>query len=140
MIDYQKIENIYCVGRNFEGHARELGNKVPSTPLFFQKSNSTTNFTNTIQIPKSKNIEHELEVVILIGKDADAPCSWKTASVPISSRIWFPPNTTLPLYRWKMAASSECFMWQRGKTLPKCIVFPLASASLHLSEWLHTVE
>ena len=56
MIDYQKIENIYCVGRNFEGHARELGNKVPSTPLFFQKSNSTTNFTNTIQIPKNKNI------------------------------------------------------------------------------------
>ena len=69
MIDYQKIENIYCVGRNFEGHARELGNKVPSTPLFFQKSNSTTNFTNTIQIPKNKNIEHELEVVILIGKE-----------------------------------------------------------------------
>ena len=68
MIDYQKIENIYCVGRNFEGHAKELGNRVPSSPLFFQKSNSTTNFTNTIQIPKNKNIEHELEVVILIGK------------------------------------------------------------------------
>ena len=66
MIDYQKIENIYCVGRNFEGHARELGNKVPSSPLFFQKSNSTTNFTNTIQIPKNKNCKPEKKNIATI--------------------------------------------------------------------------
>ena len=36
MIKNIKIENIYCVGRNFEGHAKELGNKVPTSPLIFQ--------------------------------------------------------------------------------------------------------
>ena len=36
MIELKKIENIYCVGRNFEGHAKELGNKVPTSPLIFQ--------------------------------------------------------------------------------------------------------
>ncbi len=69
MIEVKKIENIYCVGRNFEGHAKELGNKVPTSPLIFQKSNSTINFTNKIEVPKNKTIEHELEVVILIGKE-----------------------------------------------------------------------
>ena len=44
MIKNIKIENIYCVGRNFEGHAKELGNKVPTSPLIFQKSNSTIPF------------------------------------------------------------------------------------------------
>ena len=49
-----KIENIYCVGRNFEKHAKELGNKVPQTPLIFQKSTSTINTKNKIEIPKNK--------------------------------------------------------------------------------------
>ena len=69
MIEVKKIENIYCVGRNFEGHAKELGNKVPTSPLIFQKSNSTINFTNKIEVPTNKTIEHELEVVVLIGKN-----------------------------------------------------------------------
>ena len=69
MIEIKKIENIYCVGRNFEGHAKELGNKVPSSPLIFQKSNSTINFSEKIQVPKNKTTEHELEIVVLIGKD-----------------------------------------------------------------------
>ena len=72
MIEVKKIENIYCVGRNFEGHAKELGNKVPTSPLIFQKSNSTINFTNKIELPKNKIIEHELEVVVLIGKNGSA--------------------------------------------------------------------
>ena len=53
-----KIENIYCVGRNFEKHAKELGNKVPQTPLIFQKSTSTLNTKNKIETPKNKIIEH----------------------------------------------------------------------------------
>ena len=72
MIELKKIENIYCVGRNFEGHAKELGNTVPTSPLIFQKSNSTINLTSKIEVPKKKTIEHELEVVVLIGKNGSA--------------------------------------------------------------------
>ena len=64
-----KFENIYCVGRNFAGHAKELGNKIPTSPLIFQKSNSAVNISETIEIPSNKTIEHELEVVLLIGKE-----------------------------------------------------------------------
>jgi len=69
MSNHLKFENIYCVGRNFEGHAKELGNKVPTSPLIFQKSNSAVNVKETIEIPKNKTIEHELEVVLMIGKE-----------------------------------------------------------------------
>jgi len=64
-----KFENIYCVGRNFVGHAKELGNKIPTSPLIFQKSNSAVNIKDTIEIPSNKTMEHELEVVLLIGKE-----------------------------------------------------------------------
>jgi len=69
MSEHLKFENIYCVGRNFEGHAKELGNKVPTSPLIFQKSNSAVNVKETIEIPKNKTIEHELEIVFMIGKE-----------------------------------------------------------------------
>ena len=69
MSEHLKFENIYCVGRNFEGHAKELGNKVPTSPLIFQKSNSAVNVKETIEIPKNKKIEHELEIVLMIGKE-----------------------------------------------------------------------
>tara|TARA_B100000287_G_scaffold405430_1_gene429011 strand:+ start:173 stop:784 length:612 start_codon:yes stop_codon:yes gene_type:complete len=69
MSEHLKFENIYCVGRNFEGHAKELGNKVPTSPLIFQKSNSAVNVKETIEIPKNKTIEHELEIVLMIGKE-----------------------------------------------------------------------
>ena len=69
MSEHLKFENIYCVGRNFEGHAKELGNKVPTSPLIFQKSNSAVNVKETIEIPKNKTIEHELEIILMIGKE-----------------------------------------------------------------------
>ena len=69
MSENLKFENIYCVGRNFAGHAKELGNKIPTSPLIFQKSNSAVNINEIIEIPSNKTIEHELEVVLLIGKE-----------------------------------------------------------------------
>tara|TARA_Y100000748_G_C15426804_1_gene461627 strand:+ start:981 stop:1088 length:108 start_codon:yes stop_codon:yes gene_type:complete len=30
-----KIQNVYCVGRNFVEHAKELNNEIPEEPLFF---------------------------------------------------------------------------------------------------------
>ena len=83
MIKNIKIENIYCVGRNFEGHAKELGNKVPTSPLIFQKSNSTINTKEKIEIPKNQTIEHELEIVVLIGRDG-TPKTLKDATAFIS--------------------------------------------------------
>ena len=61
---------IICIGRNYADHAKELNNPVPTEPVFFLKP-------DTALLPKknpfvypsfSKNIQHEIEVVIKINR------------------------------------------------------------------------
>ena len=63
-----KIQNVYCVGRNFVEHAKELNNEIPEEPLFFQKSNTCINTEEIIKISPQKNIDYEVEIVLLIGR------------------------------------------------------------------------
>jgi 2-keto-4-pentenoate hydratase/2-oxohepta-3-ene-1,7-dioic acid hydratase in catechol pathway len=61
---------IVCIGRNYTEHARELGNDVPQVPLIFMKPpSSIINPGDTILLPpQSKQVEHEAELVAVIGK------------------------------------------------------------------------
>ncbi len=61
---------IICVGRNYVEHAKELGNPVPKIPLiFFKPPSSIINPGDTIILPpQSKQVEHEAELVAVIGK------------------------------------------------------------------------
>ena len=61
---------IICIGRNYVDHAKELNNPVPKEPVFFLKP-------DTALLPKrtpfvypsfSKNIQHEIEIVIKINR------------------------------------------------------------------------
>jgi 2-keto-4-pentenoate hydratase/2-oxohepta-3-ene-1,7-dioic acid hydratase in catechol pathway len=61
---------IVCIGRNYTEHAKELGNEVPQVPLIFMKPpSSIINPGDTIILPpQSKQVEHEAELVAVIGK------------------------------------------------------------------------
>jgi len=61
---------IVCVGRNYVEHAKELGNEVPKVPLIFLKPASSiiSNGETIILPPQSAQVEHEAELVIVIGK------------------------------------------------------------------------
>jgi len=61
---------IVCVGRNYVEHAKELGNEVPKIPLIFMKpSSSIIASGETIVLPpQSSQVEHEAELVAVIGK------------------------------------------------------------------------
>jgi 2-keto-4-pentenoate hydratase/2-oxohepta-3-ene-1,7-dioic acid hydratase in catechol pathway len=61
---------IICVGRNYVEHARELGNDVPKMPLIFLKPpSSMINPGEPIILPpQSQQVEHEAELVVVIGK------------------------------------------------------------------------
>jgi 2-keto-4-pentenoate hydratase/2-oxohepta-3-ene-1,7-dioic acid hydratase in catechol pathway len=63
---------IIGVGRNYVEHAKELGNDVPKIPLIFLKpASAIINPGDAIILPpQSKQIEHEAELVIVIGKRA----------------------------------------------------------------------
>jgi 2-keto-4-pentenoate hydratase/2-oxohepta-3-ene-1,7-dioic acid hydratase in catechol pathway len=61
---------ILCVGRNYVEHAKELGNEVPKVPLIFMKPPSSiiSSDETVILPPQSKQVEHEAELVVVIGK------------------------------------------------------------------------
>jgi 2-keto-4-pentenoate hydratase/2-oxohepta-3-ene-1,7-dioic acid hydratase in catechol pathway len=61
---------IICIGRNYTDHAKELGNEVPQVPLIFMKPpSSIINPGDAIILPpQSKQVEHEAELVAIIGK------------------------------------------------------------------------
>ncbi len=61
---------ILCVGRNYVEHARELGNEVPKVPLIFMKPPSSIigNGDTIILPPQSQQVDHEGELVAVIGK------------------------------------------------------------------------
>ena len=61
---------ILCVGRNYVDHAKELGNEVPQIPLIFMKPPSAIigDGDSIILPPQSQQVEHEGELVAVIGK------------------------------------------------------------------------
>lgn len=61
---------IICVGRNYVEHAKEHNAEVPKIPLIFMKPPSAIiNPGDTILLPpQSAQVEHEAELVAVIGK------------------------------------------------------------------------
>jgi len=67
--EFQKPGKIVCIGRNYREHAKELGNEVPTEPLFFLKpSTSIVRDGDAIVLPgQSERVEFEGEIGIVIG-------------------------------------------------------------------------
>ena len=62
---------IICIGRNYFDHAKELGNKTPTSPLFFLKPDTAIQPKgHPFFIPDfSNNIHFEVELVVKISKN-----------------------------------------------------------------------
>lgn len=66
-------EKIVCVGLNYRRHAQEIGQPIPKEPVLFSKFNVTLNRHNgTIKLPVevAKKFDYEVEMVIVMGKQA----------------------------------------------------------------------
>jgi 2-keto-4-pentenoate hydratase/2-oxohepta-3-ene-1,7-dioic acid hydratase in catechol pathway len=66
-------EKIVCVGLNYRQHAIEIGAPIPKQPVLFNKFNTTLNHHNgTIKLPVdfAKKFDYEVEMVMLIGREA----------------------------------------------------------------------
>ena len=70
-MSYADTARIFCVGRNYVEHIRELSNATPSKPIFFMKP-------ATCLVPPGKNItfpnhgnemHHEVEIVVKVGRE-----------------------------------------------------------------------
>ncbi len=64
------VRRIFCVGRNYAAHARELGNDERDPPFFFTKpADAVVDSGATIPYPPlTQNLHHEIELVAAIGK------------------------------------------------------------------------
>lgn len=69
------VHRIYCVGRNFAEHAREMGAEVErGTPVFFAKPADAV-VVDGAPIPYppgTADLHHEVELVVALGSDAPA--------------------------------------------------------------------
>lgn len=63
---------VMCIGRNYKAHAEEFGNEVPEKPILFLKPPSSVIGPDApIVYPEdSSRVDHEAELVIVIGKPA----------------------------------------------------------------------
>ncbi len=65
------VHRIYCVGRNYADHAREMGHDPDREPPFFFQKNPDTIVQSGGDFPypdKSENVHYEMELVVALGK------------------------------------------------------------------------
>jgi fumarylpyruvate hydrolase len=65
------VNRIYCVGRNYADHAREMGHDPDREPPFFFMKPASAIVTDgaDMQYPSlSNDVHHEIEMVVAIGK------------------------------------------------------------------------
>jgi fumarylpyruvate hydrolase len=76
------VGRIYCVGRNYADHAREMGHDPDREPPFFFMKPADAIVANgaTIPFPQvTKDLHHEIEMVVAIGKDG--------ANIPVEKAL-----------------------------------------------------
>lgn len=64
------VRRVYCVGRNYAEHIKEMGNDVREPPFFFSKPADllVTDGAAIAYPPQTNDLHHEIELVVAIGK------------------------------------------------------------------------
>ncbi|MEK6756352.1 MAG: fumarylacetoacetate hydrolase family protein [Bacteroidota bacterium] len=65
-----EIRKIFCIGRNYADHAKEMKAAIPEAPVFFLKpATAVVGDGELISRPHiSKELHHDVEMTVLIGK------------------------------------------------------------------------
>ncbi|GAB3729105.1 fumarylacetoacetate hydrolase family protein [Luteimonas pelagia] len=139
------VRRVYCVGRNFADHAREMGAAVPETrgdPVFFLKpADAIVPAVGDIPYPPgTSDLHHEVELVVALGADAPAGALDRDAALTLV----FGYGIGLDLTRRDLQARAKAagLPWDTGKSfdhaapasglLPAADVGDLAARTLSL--------
>ena len=141
------VHRIYCVGRNFADHAREMGATAPTSaadrgnPTFFLKPCDSLVTNGVVPYPPGTNdLHHEVELVVAIGRDAPPG----VLAVEDAMALVFGYAVGLDLTRRDLqaAAKAKSLPWDTGKSfdhaapigaiVPAADVGPLARRTLSL--------
>lgn len=71
---YFPVRRVYCVGRNYAEHVKEMGNDLREPPFFFSKPADAvvTEGGPIAYPPQTADFHHEIELVVAIGRDGTA--------------------------------------------------------------------
>ncbi|NND45850.1 MAG: fumarylacetoacetate hydrolase family protein [Xanthomonadales bacterium] len=63
------VHRVYCVGRNYSAHAREMGHSGREAPFFFAKPPDAPTQRATVAFPPvTADLHHEVELVAALGE------------------------------------------------------------------------
>jgi len=129
------VRRIYCVGRNYLAHVREMGHDEKSPPFFFAKaSDMIVEDGGTVEYPPlTSNYHHEVELVVAIGKGG--------ANIPVEAALdhvyGYAVGFDMTRRDLQQAAAKKGHPWEIGKSFdqsaPCGTIYPVAKVG-HLSE------
>jgi len=62
---------IFCIGRNYAEHAKEMGNALPPEPVVFMKPPTSLVEGGRLALPRERGaVHHEMELVLALGQEA----------------------------------------------------------------------
>lgn len=75
------VRRVYCVGRNYAEHAREMGADVREPPFFFSKpADALVPGGGNVVFPlATENLQHEVELVVALGRGG--------ANIPLNAAL-----------------------------------------------------
>lgn len=114
------VRRIYCVGRNFADHAREMGATAPASkedrgsPVFFCKPADAIVIDGQVPYPPGTgNLHHEVELVVALG--ADAPAGVLAADAAMALVFGYGIGLDLTRRDLQAAAKAKGLPWDTGK-------------------------
>lgn len=126
------VRRIYCVGRNYLEHIREMGADEREPPFFFQKPpDSLVRDGGVVPYPScTQDLQHEVELVLAIGREgADIPKEDVTPYL-----YGFSVGVDLTRRDMQLAARKAGRPWEAGKSFdhsaPCADLLPIARVPL----------
>lgn len=112
------VRRIYCVGRNYAAHAREMGFTGREDPFFFCKPSDAVLAVAEGEVgqmsypPQSRHVDHEIELVLALGSGGrDIPAD------EALSHVWgYAVGLDMTRRDLQSEAKAQGRPWELGKT------------------------
>ncbi len=119
--DLMPVRRIFCVGRNYAAHAREMGKDPDREPPFFftKPADAVVLDGETVAYPpETKNFHYEAELVVAIGKAGS-----KISEDDALSHVWgYAIGNDLTRRDLQLAARDKGRPWDFGKAFDRSAV------------------
>lgn len=132
------MDKVICVGKNYRGHAEELGEKQPDFPVIFLKPASVVKQAHQwqqcldVHFPADSTVVAECELVIQIAKDGDNIAV--TQATPFIAAVSVGLDMTLRQRQSQLKKQGH--PWTTAKVFPDAAILAPWIAVEQIPNWL----